>query len=136
MKALPLCLLAALGLGACRTATPHFDAADKNRDGKMTLAEWQAHLTEVLFRENDADRNGQVTFAEWQANNPGADAARFRSILDTDGSGAVTLQEGYAAAKATHFYEDTFRAMDEDRDGFVTRKEALRQRDVMAARGF
>lgn len=128
-------ILTAAALGACATKTPHFDAADANGNGRVTLAEWERHLVTTLHQENDADGDGRVTLAEWQANNPSADRARF-GRLDTDGDGAASWAEGLAFVRREHVYDGVFERMDTDRSGTLDRHEAVAFRDLMATPGF
>ena len=130
-----LFLLAALVLAACAARTPHFDAADANGNGRVTLGEWERHIVTTLHRENDANGDGRVTFAEWQANNPSADRARFRR-LDTDGDGAASWAEGLAFVRREHVYDGVFDRMDTDRSGTLDRRETVAFRDMMATPGF
>ena len=128
-------ILTAAALGGCATKTPHFDAADANGNGRVTLAEWERHIVTTLHQENDANRDGRVTFAEWQANNPSADRSRFLR-LDTDGDGAASWAEGLAFVRREHVYDGVFDRMDTDRSGTLDRREALAFRDLMATPGF
>jgi hypothetical protein len=130
-----LLILPAVLLGACATKTPHFDAADANANGRVTLSEWEGHIVTTLHQENDANRDGRVTFAEWQANNPSADRARFRG-LDLDGDGAVSWSEGLAFVRREHVYDGVFKRMDTDGNGTLERREAVTFRDLMATPGF
>jgi len=127
-------LLPALGLAACATKTPHFDAADSNGNGRVTLAEWEAHIVTTLHRENDANGDGRVTFDEWQANNPSANRSRFLS-LDTNGDGAISWSEGLAFVRKEHVYDDVFKRMDTDNSGTLDRRETVEFRDHMATGG-
>jgi Ca2+-binding EF-hand superfamily protein len=127
-------LVASLLLGGCATKTPHFDAADRNGNGRVTLAEWEAHIVTILHRENDSNRDGRVTFAEWQMNNPSANRARFMK-LDTDGDGAISWAEGLAFVRKEHVYDDVFKRMDTDGSGTLDRREAVAFRDHMAGWG-
>jgi len=124
-------ILPALLLAACATKTPHFDAADANRNQRVTLAEWERHIVTTLHQENDANRDGRVTFAEWQANNPSADRARFLR-LDLDGDGAISWAEGLEFVRREHVYDGVFTRMDTDGSGTLDRREALLFRDLMA----
>lgn len=128
-------IIAAAVLGACASRTPHFDAADANGNGHVTLAEWERHIVTTLHQENDANRDGRVTFAEWQANNPTANRTRFLR-LDTDGDGAATWAEGLAFVRREHFYDDVFARMDTDRNGTLERREVVAFRELMATPGF
>jgi hypothetical protein len=131
---LPL-TIALLSLAACATKTPHFDAADANGNGRVTLAEWERHIVTTLHQENDGNRDGRVTYAEWQANNPSADRSRFQS-LDLDGDGAANWSEGLAYVRREHMYDGVFERMDTDHNGTLDRREALAFRDQMATPGF
>jgi Ca2+-binding EF-hand superfamily protein len=134
LSRLPIILSAVL-LAACASKTPHFDAADANGNGRVTLGEWERHIVTTLHQENDANRDGRVTFAEWQANNPAANRERF-SRLDTDGDGAATWEEGLAFVRREHVYDDVFKRMDTDGSGTLDRREVMAFRDLMATPGF
>lgn len=127
--------LLALAPAACRTATPHFNHADANGNGHVTLAEWQRHIVTTLHAENDTNRDGRVTFEEWTSHNPGANRARFMKI-DTDGDAAISWAEGLKFVQDEKIYDDSFHRMDADGNGTLERKEALHFRDLMATPGF
>lgn len=116
-----------------------FERLDANRDGRVTWDETWA-VAQERFAAADADRNGTLTFAEFQnlrgpgrdgaANAPGPRpehlargaerrAAMFRA-LDANTDGGVTLAEMQVPLSAR------FRAMDANGDGAVVREELPR----------
>ena len=78
---------------------------DKDKDGKLTLNEWQAGFD--LF---DSDRDGFISRTELSAV---AQPGFVFESLDTDGDGKISRAE-YSAA---------FAIVDADKDGFASRKE-------------
>jgi Ca2+-binding EF-hand superfamily protein len=108
-----------------------FQMLDVDRDGRITFAEAWGVVTE-RFNAADADRSGGLTpaeFAALRARAPDAPAPRqgseerraamFRA-LDADRDGQVTLIEIRPMAEAR------FRAGDANNDGAVTRDEIRR----------
>ena len=114
--------------GPARGPARMFDAADANRDGRVTWDEAWAQLT-TRFNEADGNRDGGVSADELRAyaarqmgNRPvparadGRGQAMFRAA-DADRDGRVTLAEFQPMAEAL------FRSMDRNDDGAIERNE-------------
>lgn len=112
-------------LSAAARAFEHFDA---DRDGRVTLAErlarapeWRRRRFEARLAVLDQDGDGALSREEarWQAR-------RFARV-DLDGDGRLRRGELWLAAGAgdTGALRGSFARRDLDRDGVVTRAEAL-----------
>ena len=65
--------------------------ADKNRDGRIDLAEFNQRMTEVFFFA-DTDKDGKLSWEELHAVVVDADPQRFKAA-DTDGDAKLSLYE-------------------------------------------
>jgi len=81
--------------------TAHFDAADANKDGKLDVAEMDAHRTAVRaggrakaqerWKAADKDGDGAISREEAETSMPGI-AAQFKKF-DVDGNGKLERDE-------------------------------------------
>lgn len=104
---------------------------DRNRDGKVTLAEYRQTQVESLLRL-DADKNGQVSRAEFKSmedmarrfrGDAGAKrVAQIWKLSDRDGNGTITRAEVEAGAA------QRFARGDADGDGALTKAELAAMR--------
>jgi Ca2+-binding EF-hand superfamily protein len=105
-----------------------FTNLDRNRDGRLTRAEWIYDLE--TFRRVDRNRDGIVARAEFLGGDFDDDRGDRFDFLDADGNNRVTRQEWHASQEA-------FTWLDANRDGVLTRLEvegegADQQGDVFA----
>ena len=91
-----------------------FTALDRNRDGRITRAEWQDDFDS--FYRADRDRNNVLTRAEFLGGDFDDDRGDRFDYLDVDGNNRVTRQEWHASA-------DAFTWLDRNRDGVLSRAE-------------
>ncbi len=70
---------------------------------------------EVLFMRYDTNKDGKVTPEEFRG------GKTLFTAYDANGDGVLTLEEVKAATKAAS--KPNFRALDTDKDGYVTRRE-------------
>jgi hypothetical protein len=91
-----------------------FTALDRNRDGRLTRAEWQDDIDSFL--RADRDRNNVLTRAEFLGGDFDDDRGDRFDYLDVDGNNRVTRQEWHASA-------DAFTWLDRNRDGVLSRAE-------------
>ena len=75
-----------------------FTALDRNRDGRITRAEWQDDFDS--FYRADRDRNNVLTRAEFLGGDFDDDRGDSFDYLDVDGNNRVTRQEWHASADA------------------------------------
>lgn len=126
-----------------RVRGDHFAERDSNKDGKISLAEWQQAdqvRQKKLFERIDADRNGLLTREEIQKRRGdrrqrmqerrGQRHERMRTLkeLDKDGDKALTRAEiGDRLPKLG----ENFDRFDGNRDGKLTREEMRAGRSQM-----
>lgn len=103
--ALALSLTTAALAGETAQAKPqvHVDRSSKAVSG------------EVLFARYDTNKDGKVTPEEFRG------GKTLFTAYDADGDGVLTLEEVKAATKSAS--TPNFRALDTDKDGYVTRQE-------------
>jgi hypothetical protein len=99
-----------------------FAAADTDKDGRVSPAEFERYLVEYVFSEADANRDARVTFEEWSADNPDADARRFNGP-DRNGDRVVTKEELKAFFERENTFKTIFEQIDADNDGHLSRAE-------------
>jgi Ca2+-binding EF-hand superfamily protein len=93
----------------------HFRALDHDGDGRLSRAEW--HAGAELFTRLDRNRDGFVSAAEFTGSQDDDREDRFAD-LDTNHDGRVSRSEWHGAAAV-------FNALDANRDGVLTRAEAV-----------
>ena len=122
-------LVATCAAGASAQPTTRFQGMDRNADGRITRTEWRGSVQ--AFERHDWNNDGVLSGDEVRVNNRRAanegrvyDAdvtdwtePHFRD-LDVDSNGRLTQQEW--------FYDiETFRRIDRNRNGVVSREEFL-----------
>ena len=125
-------LFTTMALMVATTASAQELLADANKDGKVSLTEYQNSRRNFLMRA-DRDKDGKISAAEWskgaaylksEIRDSGVDGwpmigkAGIFETLDTNKDGFVTPAE-IDAATAPRFAK-----YDLDHDGFITRTEA------------
>jgi Ca2+-binding EF-hand superfamily protein len=91
-----------------------FAALDRNRDGRLTRAEWIYDLD--TFRRADRNRDGVLIRNEFLGGDFDDDRGDRFDYLDVDGNNRVTRQEWHASQEA-------FTWLDVNRDGVLSRLE-------------
>jgi Ca2+-binding EF-hand superfamily protein len=99
-----------------RTST-RFRALDHDRDNRLTRLEW--HASYETFSRLDRNRDKQLTLAEFTAADDDDPEDRFAD-LDADSDGRLTRDEWHGSTAV-------FNALDGNRDGVLTRVEAVGQ---------
>jgi len=93
---------------------PRFASLDRNRDGRLTIAEWGYDYD--TFRRADRNRDNVLTRAEFTTSDFDDDRGDRFDFLDTDGNNRVTRAEWHGSDQA-------FTWMDGDRNGWLSRRE-------------
>jgi Ca2+-binding EF-hand superfamily protein len=105
-----------------------FTSLDRNRDGRLTPAEWRYDIE--AFRRADRDGNDELSRTEFLNLESDLDREDRFEALDTNNDGRVERVEWHGSL-------DAFEWMDRDRDGVLTRAEAVgdesRHSDVFAS---
>ena len=95
----------------------HFRDLDRNRDGRLSAAEWL--YDRGTFRRIDHDGDGAVTQAEFLGNSDlDDDAEDLFEYLDANNDGRIERNEWHGTGSR-------FDVLDENRDGVLTRREAV-----------
>jgi Ca2+-binding EF-hand superfamily protein len=124
---LPFVMFAGAALTACQTTpTPsppdRFAHADADGDGVLNRSEVAKYLSANQFDAADKDHNGELTLAEW---NPAGTESATRIFRDADANrdGVVKFPEAGAFALKTNVVTDFFTGADANKDGILTREE-------------
>jgi Ca2+-binding EF-hand superfamily protein len=113
-------------------------AADTNGDGMISREEANAGLPQLAkhFDRIDTDKNGLITMREFEAAMKGLHRRHHDAMahLDKDGDGVISREEAQAAPRlAKHFDE-----IDTNKDGFLSKDELAaaksKLRDAIFAR--
>ncbi len=135
---LPAAVLAAALTGCMTTAernehrpaggaTPIFHMLDKDNDGKVTFAEFDAGFADAMFSTYNHDASGAITKEDWKdiekAHQDEA-AATFRA-LDLNHDGKLTKEELNTHGKRRDMVvRRLFNAIDKGHKGYITLAEA------------
>ena len=98
-----------------------FDLADANHDGKLSREEAGDYLVYMVFAARDKNRDGRLTQAEWAA----GDRNQITAFKERDGNedGYVTVEEAIVYGRRGGGGLSLVRAADKNGDGKLTRAE-------------
>jgi Ca2+-binding EF-hand superfamily protein len=128
MKQILLLLFAqAVAIGICSAQTNDFkntfQAADTNRDGKVTLDEFKQHAKQETFKNIDRNGDGKIDKQEWKAATPSPSAESNFESVDKDRDASVSFLEFSEKADKTRTYDEVFNTLDRNRDGSLAPDE-------------
>jgi Ca2+-binding EF-hand superfamily protein len=120
--------LAALAAAALPTlaADPQaeaFNNLDKNRDGKITAAEFVDRVLAQAFTEFDRNRDGKIDAKEWAKIERGPEAKDDFAELDHDKNGTLSRDEFTLHPGKRAILGKVFLTVDPNDDGKLTVKE-------------
>src|SRR5690349_13404677 len=127
MKLTPiLVVLAACWLGGCRSGvtTNRFETADLNNDGLISKPEAGVYVASSLFEGMDKNHDGTIDSAEWNAGGNTMTVKNFHKA-DQNHDGVVTEDELKVAAIRSQKLSDFMNGADRNHDGGVSKSEAL-----------
>lgn len=108
-------------------ATPIFQMLDKDHDGKVTYAEFDAGFADVVFSTYNHDASGAITKEDWndiEKAHQSEAAASFRA-LDLNHDGKITREELNTHGKRRDaVVRRIFDEIDKGHKGYVTLAEA------------
>jgi hypothetical protein len=121
-----IAITAGTALTGCQTTQParidRFGHADADGDGTLNRAEVAKYMGAIQYDAADADRNGELTLAEW---NPigTENATRIFRAADADRNGIVTFPEAGAFAQEASVVTEFFTGADTNKDRILSREE-------------
>jgi hypothetical protein len=118
--------MGAVWLGGCRSdITPgRFEKADLDDNGLITRAEAGVFVASSLFDGLDKDHDRKIVSAEWNAGGNSMTVQSFRKA-DQNHDNAISEEELKLAAIQSKQMGEFMSEADKDRDGGVTKQEAL-----------
>jgi hypothetical protein len=102
-------------------AKDSFDLADANHDGKLSREEAGDYLVYTVFAARDKNRDGRLTQAEWGAGDRNQIAA-FKE-RDRNEDGVVTIEEALIYGRRGGGAVALMRQADKNKDGKLSRAE-------------
>jgi Ca2+-binding EF-hand superfamily protein len=102
-------------------ANDNFARADANHDGKLSREEAGDYLVYQVFTACDKNRDGKISLAEWLRIKPGENAA-FKE-RDANDDGFVTLAEAIEYGRRGGAGLTLLKKADKNRDGKIDRAE-------------
>ena len=114
-------------LTGCRNdgaTTNRFEKADLNHDGLITQPEAGVYIGSHLFDGMDKNKDGKIERAEWNAGGNMMTARRFQKA-DQNHDGFVTEEELKVAAMRSQQLSEFMAGADANHDGGISKSEAL-----------
>ncbi len=103
-----------------------FKILDKNHDGKVTEAEYNAGFAKVMLAQYDRDHDGFISLAEWKS----VERARTTKVeeqfksMDVNHDGKLSLAELSSGAGRDAVARERFAKLDLNGDLVITAEEA------------
>jgi len=122
-----LLLAQAAAIGICSAQTNDlkntFQAADTNLDGRITLDEFKQHAKQETFKNIDRNGDGKIDKQEWKAAAPSPQAESNFESVDKSRDKTVSFLEFSEKTDKNYNYDETFNALDRNRDGSLAPDE-------------
>ncbi len=99
-----------------------FAQADRNHDGMLSLDEANAYLVAEIFGPRDKNKDGKLTKAEWMVTKDAAQAEAFR-VRDANADGVVTMDEALAYGRKKGMAKELMKKADKNKDGKLSAEE-------------
>lgn len=119
---------ASLWFGACQTNQPRtsnrFEKADVDHNKLLSRQEVGSYVASNLFEGLDKNEDGKLSSAEWNAGGNEMTVQSFRKA-DANHDGVVTENELIAAAIHSRRMDQFINGADSNRDGSVSKPEAM-----------
>ena len=120
-------LIQASAINLCRAQTNDvkdvFQAADTNLDGRITLDEFKQHAKQETFKNIDRNGDGKIDKQEWKAAAPSPRAESDFESVDKNRNNTVSFLEFSEKTDKNYNYDETFNALDRNRDGSLAPDE-------------
>ena len=124
IKCLTVIALIAVPLALASGKTPdRFQQADKNHDGMLSLDEVNAFLVQEILGPRDKNKDGKLTRAEWMAGSKDASLAEAFRVRDANADGIVTMEEALAYGRKKGMAKELVQKADTNKDGKLSMAE-------------
>jgi Ca2+-binding EF-hand superfamily protein len=115
----------ALAVAVCQTAAAapnRFDQADANHDKLLSLDEINTYLVGEIFDSRDKNKDKRMTRAEWGT---AIESGREKDFRDRDANndGVVTMDEALAYGRKKGLAKQLLHDADTNKDGKLSREE-------------
>lgn len=98
-------------------------SADTNLDGRVSPAEFAGHIKKSTFEKLDTNKDGMISLEEWQAVDMSPEAQKHFDAMDKDRNGRISYPEFSGVADWKSALNDSFTSLDRDRDGSLAPDE-------------
>ena len=126
--AIALTVFASLWFSACQTTQPRtsnrFEKADVDHNKLLSRQEVGSYVASNLFEALDKNEDGKISSAEWNAGGSDMTVQSFRKA-DVNHDRVVTENELTAAAIHSQRMDQFMTGSDTNRDGSISKPEAL-----------
>jgi len=102
-----------------------FQSADTNCDNQVSQAEFAAYIKKSTFEKLDANKDGMISLEEWQAVDLSPEARKNFETMDKDRNGRISYPEFHDAADWKSGLNDAFSSLDRDRDSHLAPDEFM-----------
>lgn len=119
-----LCAFTACQTSQTQPSKHRFEKVDSSKDGKISRDEGNDYYVTRIFKSRDLNDDGKMTWEEWNVQGANVSKERFYKY-DADKNGSISLDEARVYGRQNKLLNQAFDEGDKDKDGFLSRDEAI-----------